>query len=372
MKIGPRIALATSLLIALTLTGYGVLTLRARRVELESDLERQTVEHARTIAAALEAETPLGPAGDVLYVARQLEARQRALHVVELDDFVDPASPPDTRARAQEVRELGVAVQGLVRPGGREAPYFALAFPVRRETTVVGVLELRRDASYIDRALRDGALRLSATLFGLVAGLAVAVALIARAAVTRPLSRMLQEISEVAKGDLTRTVFAARDDEAGQLAARFNAMTSSLREAREEARHGVEARLGLEERLRLSEKMATIGQVSAEIAHEVGPPLSVIGGRERARARKAGDPEEVARNAQIIAVQATRISKIIERLLDFARRRVGPTPRQVDLNRVVREAVEFLEHQIERSAVSVDFASGGGVAQIPGDADAIQ
>src|SRR5262249_29091149 len=204
-----------------------------------------------------------------------------------------------------------------------------------------------RETTYIQRALGQAALRLALTLVGLVSALAIAVGLLTRATVSRPLERMLQEIGEVARGDLSRTVFAARSDEVGELAARFNAMTSSLREAREEARRGVEARLALEARLRQSEKLATVGQLAAEFAHEVGTPLAVIGGRARAIEKKAASvaPDEVARNAHIIAAQASRISKIIQRLLDFARRRSEPLRRALDLNRVAHEAVEFLEHQ---------------------------
>jgi signal transduction histidine kinase len=88
--------------------------------------------------------------------------------------------------------------------------------------------------------------------------------------------------------------------------------------------------------------------------------------------KKATDPEEVARNAGIIAAQAARISKIIERLLDFTRRRSVPAKGSVDLNRVVKEALEFLEHQTERAGVTVDVAGGSGLEGIPGDPDGIQ
>ena len=72
-----------------------------------------------------------------------------------------------------------------------------------------------------------------------------------------------------------------------RIAGRFNAMTGSLREAREEGERASSARLALEARLRHAEKLATIGQMAAEIAHEVGTPLNVIGGR-RAHADQEG------------------------------------------------------------------------------------
>ena len=118
-----------------------------------------------------------------------------------------------------------------------------------------------------------------------------------RQTVVRPLRRLVEGIDAVAKGDLSRVILAERDDEIGTIAGRFNAMTGSLREAREEGERAASARLALEERLRHAEKLATIGQMAAEIAHELGTPLNVIGGRARALTKKAGDAGEVSKNA---------------------------------------------------------------------------
>jgi signal transduction histidine kinase len=367
VKIGSRIALATSVLVALSLGVFAVLSLRARRAELESDLERQTVELARTVANSVQAEVDLGKLGDPLYVARR---NPNVRPIFLPPDFVNANVPTTSRERARRVQINGEAVREFTTENGGR--YMALAFPVKQGDDVVGVLEILRDAAYIDRAMNDALLRVIITLVMMAGGLGVVVALFVRRAVSRPLRRMLREIEEVARGDLSRTVFAEREDEVGQLAARFNTMTSSLREAREEARRSVEARLELEQRLRQSEKLATVGQLAAEIAHEVGTPLNVIGGRARTMEKKAADPDAVAHNAGIIAAQATRISKIIERLLRFARRRPEGNVNRVDLNRVIAEAVEFLENQIERAGVSVDMVRGDGVQQLPGDADAIQ
>src|SRR6185312_2756082 len=94
-----------------------------------------------------------------------------------------------------------------------------------------------------------------------------------------------------------------------------------------------EAKLALEQRLGQTEKLATIGQLAAEIAHEVGTPLNVIAGRARSIQRKSKDPEAVEKNAGIVAEQTARITRIIQRLLDFTRRKVGQNERAlVNLN----------------------------------------
>jgi signal transduction histidine kinase len=196
-----------------------------------------------------------------------------------------------------------------------------------------------------------------------------------RTVVTLPLRRLLEGIDAVGKGDLSRVILADRDDEIGTQAGRFNAMTGSLREAREDGERGVQARLSLETRLRQSEKLATIGQMAAEIAHEVGTPLNVIGGRARAlgknRAGKASDPTEVARNAGIISGEVERITKIIRQVLDFSRQR-GPTITSVHLGSVVAEALEFLREILERQEIKTDVHVLPSPPEVPGDPDQIQ
>jgi signal transduction histidine kinase len=166
-------------------------------------------------------------------------------------------------------------------------------------------------------------------------------------------------------------VLPERDDEVGTLANRFNAMTNYLREAREEEARANTARLALETRLRHSEKLATMGQMAAEIAHEVGTPLNVIGGRARSLAKRAGDPAEVQKNSEIITTQVDRITKIIRQVLDFSRKS-RPTLTQVDAGKIMKEAVDFMDETLKRRHVTTDARIQPDLPLIPGDPDEIQ
>jgi signal transduction histidine kinase len=235
----------------------------------------------------------------------------------------------------------------------------------------VAVVALVRDTDYIDAEVWATARR-TAPLFVIVTlFLALLVHTAIRRSVVHPLRRLLEGIDAVGKGDLSRVLLAERDDEIGTLAGRFNAMTQSLREARGEAARGTEARLALETRLRQAEKLATIGQMAAEIAHEVGTPLNVIGGRARALARKAQDGVEVEKNAGIIATQVDRITRIIKQVLDFSRKS-GPTRTHVRLGAVMGEAVEFLSERLERQRIRTDLSLVRDLPEVPGDPDQIQ
>ena len=216
---------------------------------------------------------------------------------------------------------------------------------------------MRRDTGYIDAEVSATARRIVPLFLFVVVGVALGVWLALRQTVVRPLRRLVEGIDAVAKGDLSRVILAERDDEIGTIAGRFNAMTGSLREAREEGERASSARLALEERLRHSEKLATIGQMAAEIAHELGTPLNVIGGRARTLTKKAADPAEVAKNAGIISDEVARITKIIHQVLDFSRPR-GPTLTRVQLGTVVGEALAFVSETVRRLGIAVELRHG--------------
>src|SRR4029079_2869304 len=139
--------------------------------------------------------------------------------------------------------------------------------PARHPTAIIG---MRRDAGYIESEVARTARRIFPFFLVVVIGVAFGVRLALGHTVLRPLRRMLEGIAAVGRGDLSRVILAERDDEIGALAGQFNAMTGSLREAREESDRAASARLGLQARLRQSGKLAAIGQPAAEIAPEVG------------------------------------------------------------------------------------------------------
>jgi signal transduction histidine kinase len=256
---------------------------------------------------------------------------------------------------------------------------FVYALPLRAPSPshpdgyeVVGAVELSRSISNLDRVWWNDLWQTTATL-GLIVGLMVlAMVLSTRLLVTQPIGKLIAGIDDVAQGDLSRVLLSERDDEIGALASRFNAMTFSLRESRAETERQNMAKLALEQRLFQTEKLATMGQLAAEIAHEVGTPLNVIAGRARSLAKKAPD-DGVEKNAQIIAEQAGRITRIIQRLLDLTRRKVGTAePQSINLNEITFTTMEFLEGQFGGAQVKTTLARAERLPLVKGDPDRLQ
>jgi signal transduction histidine kinase len=373
MKLGPRLALVTTLLMAGVFAVVATAVLSIRRLDLERDLERSARELGDALAAGLE---PVELTKAYALLESRVEWANQRGGPFQLETLVAGSHRTDDSGWTALIE----AARTADAPTGRlfpNKPIFYMAIPLHNGTPgtsarqVVAFLGLKHDAEYIGAEVEQTAWRLlPLLLLGTLGFGAVVYALLASGVVT-PLRRLIDAIDAVSKGDLSRALLPEKDDEIGSLAARFNAMTNYLREAREEQARANTARLGLETRLRHSEKLATMGQMAAEIAHEVGTPLNVIGGRARSLARRSQDPAEVVKNAAIIGGQVERITKIIRQVLDFSRKS-RPTLTQVDVHRVVDEALEFVEESLRRQKIQASVDAAADLPRIPGDPGEIQ
>lgn len=281
-----------------------------------------------------------------------------------------------TSSQLRRLRTL-IDVPQLTFSDVEDGQYF-LALPLRmpsareEDQTVLGMLEIARSAAAIETTSAD--LRRAVILVVLIVLVTtVMVGALASRFVSRPITKLLRGIDDVAKGDLSHVILSERDDEIGAIATRFNDMTYSLRESRAETQRQNEAKLALEQRLGQTEKLATLGQLAAEIAHEVGTPLNVIAGRARSIQRKAKDPEVVEKNASIVAEQTARITRIIQRLLDFTRRKVGAVERQpVDVNELASTTLELLAGQLSVARVKTRLDRDPTLPRVAADADRLQ
>jgi HAMP domain-containing protein len=191
-----------------------------------------------------------------------------------------------------------------------DAGQFLYAIPLRvitgakdNGTIVIGVLEVTKPAELT--ATGDDYARAAVLVVLIVVVTTVMVGALASRFVSRPITKLLRGIDDVAKGDLSHAILSERDDEIGAIATRFNDMTYSLRESRAETQRQNEAKLALEQRLGQTEKLATIGQLAAEIAHEVGTPLNVIAGRASRASSSGSSTSRAARSATPSAPRST-------------------------------------------------------------------
>jgi signal transduction histidine kinase len=376
VKVATRITVATAVVVALASAAYAYFDLRARRMERIAQLEGEARAVAGTLRLNLEIQ------GSAFRIPSDSQRRELERATGGWRVKIVPRSSKDQPATPElNDRELGWLRAMIELPDKRfllddgDTFYYALALravtdDASDKVTTFGMLQLSKAADVLTASDLGRALTL---ILLIVVVTTLMVAALASRFVSRPITKLLSGIDDVAKGDLSHVILSERDDEIGQIATRFNEMTFSLRESRGETQRQNEAKLALEQRLGQTEKLATIGQLAAEIAHEVGTPLNVIAGRAKSIKRKSKEPDAVEKNAEIVAEQTARITRIIQRLLDFTRRKVGTTGKaEVNLNELSLTTMELLAGQFSAAKIKTRLDRKEGLPRVAGDADRLQ
>ncbi len=130
----------------------------------------------------------------------------------------------------------------------------------------------------------------------------------------------------------------------------------------------------LEQIVSTREKLSIIGQMAAGIAHEIRNPLSGININVStlehvARNLETVSPEERRKIGEIVAqakAASEKIATVIRRVMDFTKP-VPPKLDRVDVNQVVREALEFSSTTLRKGGISVGTALSPGLPRCIAD-----
>jgi PAS domain S-box-containing protein len=125
----------------------------------------------------------------------------------------------------------------------------------------------------------------------------------------------------------------------------------------------------LEAQLRKTERLAELGTLASGMAHEIGTPMNVILGRAELLLRKAKD-ESTRRGLETIVTQVERITKIMNQLLSFARKRPSEAC-EVDLEWAIGNVLDMLHEKCDSHGIQVVKEYSPDLPQVLGDPDHI-
>jgi PAS domain S-box-containing protein len=123
----------------------------------------------------------------------------------------------------------------------------------------------------------------------------------------------------------------------------------------------------LEDQLRRTERVAELGTLASGMAHEIGTPMNVILGRAEYLMNRTTD-EITRKGLQTIISQVERITKVMNQLLSFARRR-APERRAVDLREIIESGLEMFDERLARRQMKVEVEFAETCPPVQADAD---
>jgi two-component system NtrC family sensor kinase len=126
----------------------------------------------------------------------------------------------------------------------------------------------------------------------------------------------------------------------------------SVRRLQGVIRQAAEQKCLLDQQLIQSQKLASIGELSSGIAHEINNPLAIMGQEvewirhlvEEAEGKLGPGEAELKDSLQEIGRQVERCREITHKLLDFARKK-EPLIQSVDINRLVEDMARLVERE---------------------------
>jgi signal transduction histidine kinase len=214
---------------------------------------------------------------------------------------------------------------------------------------------LRGESGQIAQRLSDDEETALSTAIALgAAGLAVGlVVFVFMLRTLRPLGVLRRRTQQLAGGDYAQRTGVTSHDEIGDLAREFDAMADAIQER--------------ERRLIRSERLATVGRMAAQIAHEVRNPLSSIGlNAELLGDELAVGADEARRLTASIISEVDRLAEITETYLRFARL---PRPRleSEDLGAIVRSVIELSRGELAQDEIELRVDIAPDLPELPAD-----
>jgi two-component system, NtrC family, sensor kinase len=239
------------------------------------------------------------------------------------------------------------------------------------DRTVLGVLDVRMSLAKVDAKIAEARKQYIFYAAGVTLAMALISGLFLYLMVHRPVAKLMEGTRQISSGNLAYHIPEDGRDEINALATMFNEMTRSLERARRENEiwsETLEKRVEqkslelqqIHDRMLQIEKMASLGKLSATVAHELNNPLEGIltyGKLIAKRLRKDPDPSEAARQTleelDLIVREVQRCGNIVKNLLLFSKKQVGEFG-MVQAQTIVDKAVQLMQHHMKISNVSFE------------------
>jgi two-component system NtrC family sensor kinase len=178
-----------------------------------------------------------------------------------------------------------------------------------------------------------------------------------------PVKTIIKGTREVSSGNLENAIRITGKDEMGVLARSFNEMTGELKKAKEEitiwsnqlenrVKEKTEELEKTQKRNLQIEKMASLGQLSATVAHELNNPIAGILTYSKLIQKKLHkdniseeDKNSILKHLKMIETESARSGEIVKNMLLFSRQEAINVKSQ-QLNEIVEASINLVNHHL--------------------------
>ncbi|MCK5331405.1 MAG: hypothetical protein KAK01_08355 [Candidatus Marinimicrobia bacterium] len=127
-----------------------------------------------------------------------------------------------------------------------------------------------------------------------------------------------------------------------------------------------ENRSKLEEQLQHADRLATLGQLTAGIAHELNEPLNSILGFAQLTIKCKDLPDQVKQDIQKIEKASLYSREIIKKLMLFSRQ-IQPQTTQLNLNKIIQDGLYLFKSRCEGAGIEIKYSLASNLPILMGD-----
>jgi len=217
-------------------------------------------------------------------------------------------------------------------------PYAALGRPFMGEDEMLGLMLIGIPKTYAFQTVLKEYLPFFLGIWILVAS---ALGYAITRGITNPISSFIKGANAIASGDLNQHINLVSKDEIGSLALAFNNMAKELKKMQK-----------MQEELRKLDRLSALGQLAAEVAHEVKNPLGIIKNSAQILQDNSLDETRKKEIVNFITEEAERINKVIDNFLQFAK--PPQTKKQkTDIIEVLNKTVQLVSDTLSKNNIKV-------------------
>jgi len=181
----------------------------------------------------------------------------------------------------------------------------------------------------------------------------IALSLMIRLLVSKPLIHLSDKMRQVEKGDLSIRLSGNRQDEIGVLTKSFNTMVERLADSlqRLEQTH--------QQELQHADRLATLGEMAAGLAHEIRNPLAGISGAIHVLTEEMNETNPNRKIMEEMQNEISRLNNTLSRFLTYSRP-ADPEFSEVDLHQVIESSLTLCmrSNQFSNIELKKDFQAG--------------
>jgi signal transduction histidine kinase len=386
MSLSGRLSLFVALIVMGVVASVAYLEMRA----FERDIDSELVDAARLGAQSAASDLadrgqPFDPLDvrDTLHDLIEADPVLDVISVIETDEtgHLRVFASTSTEERSELLDLAGRALTSRLPAGDRNATVVMFAQPVpHAENFAVAV------TVGLEGLLQAHAHGLRVALGFAIPTIALVTILVhftVRQLLGQPLAAILQTMKENSGGELRARTPIVRRDELGTIAARLNEMLDqlerfnlSLQDRIDEATRDLSLRnaqlaasrnqlFAARESLARAERVAALGQVAANVAHQVGTPLNLVSGYIQMIRDDPKTDDRVRSRLQTVNVQIHNVTRVLRTMLDYARQPAGFEI--VPLSEIIERVREIAQPRLSGSNIGFEISVPEGLPPIRAD-----